>query len=197
MIASVAGILESKGADRLVVQVGGVGLRLLVPATVAAGAGEVGDSVYLFTHLQVREDALTLYGFGNQDQLRLFELLIAVNGVGPAVALGILSAGDVDTIEAAIAAGNHRFFSGVPRVGPKLAQRIVLEMKAKVRQLEGVEFQAAPGPGASEADDVVAALQAIGFTSGEAYAAVRNVPPDPALSTEENIVRALRYFNRG
>ncbi len=197
MIASVSGRLERKGADRVVVQVGGVGLRLLVPLTVAAEMGDVGDSVYLLTHLQVREDALTLYGFSNQEQLSLFEMLIGVNGVGPSVALGILSAGSADDIEAAIAGGNHRFFSSVPRVGPKLAQRIVLELKGKVRQLEGIE---APSGGISAAsplaDEVAAGLMAMGYTSGEAYGNVRAHPPDPALSLEDNLVRAFAYFNR-
>lgn len=194
MIASVSGILEYKGADRLVVQVGGVGLRVLVPQTVAAEVGDVGDSVYLLTYLQVREDALTLYGFSSQEQLRLFELLISVNGVGPGVALGILSVGTPDQIEAAIAGENASFFSGVSRVGPKLAARIVLELRKKVRQLEGVEYVAGPsGPGV---DDIVTALTGMGFTSGEAMAAARNAASEPGLSEDERLRRALAYFHR-
>ena len=192
MIASVSGTLEYKGADRVVVQVGGVGYRVLVPTTVAAELGAPGDPVYLLTHLQVREDALTLYGFSSAEQLRLFELLTSVTGVGPGVALGILAAGGPDAIEAAIAGGNTGFFSGVPRVGPKLAARVVLELKKKVRQLEPSEFGMAPA--LPDGDEVVSALVNLGFLPGEAQAAVRDI--DPSLPTEDKIMQALARFNR-
>jgi len=194
MIASVSGTIEYKGAGRLVVQVGGVGLRLLVPGSVVAEVGDIGEPVYLLTHLQVREDALTLFGFTNSEQLRLFELLISVTGVGPGVALGILSAGSADDIESAIAAENPSFFSGVPRVGPKLAARIVLELKRKVRQLEPSEFGG--GVSSPDGDEVVSALLGLGYNAGEAGAAARQVPADPTLTIEERIMRALAYFNR-
>ncbi len=194
MIASVSGTIEYKGVDRLVVQVGGVGLRLLVPGSVVADVGNIGEPVYLLTHLQVREDALTLYGFISSEQLRLFELLISVTGVGPGVALGILSAGSPDDIESAIAAENPSFFSGVPRVGPKLAARIVLELKRKVRQLESSEFGG--GLAAPDGDEVISALIGLGYNAGEAGAAARQVPADPSLTIEERIMRALAYFNR-
>lgn len=195
MIASVSGKLEYIGADRLVVQVGGVGLRVLVPGSVVAELGEIGDSVYLLTHLQVREDALTLYGFTSQEQLRLFELLISVTGVGPGVALSVLSAGSADDVESAIASENVSFFSGVPRMGPKLAARVVLELKKKVRQLEPAGFGG--GPVLSGGDDVVLALLELGYSAGEAQAAARHAASEPGLTIEEKIVRALGYFNRG
>ena len=195
MIASVRGILESKGPDRLVVQVGGVGLRVLVPATVGEDSGGPGEVVHLLTHLQVREDSLTLYGFSTPEQLRLFELLISVTGIGPGHALGILSMGDPDTVEAAIAAGNADYLSKVRGLGKTRAARIVLELKNKVRQIELVDGEVAtPVP---DADDVLAALMSLGYTAGEAQASIRNLPPDPNLSTTERIRLALTYFDRG
>ncbi len=194
MIASVSGKLEYVSADRVVVQVGGVGLRVLVPGSVASEVGGVGDSVYLLTYLQVREDALTLYGFTTQEQLRLFELLISVTGVGPGVALAVLSAGSPDDIESAIASENVSFFSGVPRMGPKLAARVVLELKKKVRQLEPAGLSS--GPVISGGDDVMLALLGLGYSAGEAQAAARHAASEPGLSTEDRILRALAYFNR-
>lgn len=194
MIASIRGILEAKAPDRLVVGVGGVGLRVLVPGTVVEETGDIGDSVHLLTHLQVREDALTLYGFSSPDQLRLFELLISVTGVGPGHALSILSIGSADAVEAAIAAENVDYFSRAPRVGKKLAARIVLELKSKVRALEG-----APEDGGvvlPDSDDVMGALLALGYTAGEAQAAIRGLPADPSLTTEQKVFMALSRFNR-
>lgn len=194
MIASIRGALESKAPDRLVVQVGGVGLRVLVPSTVVQEVGNPGDTVHLVTYLQVREDALTLYGFNTQEELRLFELLISVTGVGPGHALGVLSIGSTDAIEAAIANGNAEYFSRVPRLGKKLSARLVLELKNKVRQIEQVEVDM--GRAAPDADDVLGALLSLGYTAGEAQAAVRNLPADPSLTTEDRLRVALAYFNR-
>ncbi|MDP9352950.1 MAG: helix-hairpin-helix domain-containing protein, partial [Chloroflexota bacterium] len=132
--------------------------------------------------------------FTTQEQLRLFELLISVTGVGPGVALAVLSAGSPDDIESAIASENVSFFSGVPRMGPKLAARVVLELKKKVRQLEPAGFSG--GPVISGGDDVMLALLGLGYSAGEAQAAARHAASEPGLSTEERILRALAYFNR-
>ncbi len=193
MIASVRGTLESKGADRVVVQVGGIGIRVLVPATVLDEVGDPGDHVHLLTHLQVREDSLTLFGFGSPEQLRLFELLTSVNGVGPGHALGILSAGSTEAVEAAIAGENVEFLARVPRVGRKLAARIALELKGKVRAAEAVGVS---GPRIADADEVVGALMALGYTAGEAQAALRAIPPDQDLPVEEKVRLALASFSR-
>lgn len=194
MIASVRGMLESKAPDRLIVNVGGVGLRVLVPGTVVQDVGDVGDTVHLLTHLQVREDALTLYGFTTPEQLRLFELLTTVKGVGPGLALSILSAGSADAVEAAIAGENAEYLSRIRGVGKTTAARVVLELKAKVRQLESVPEN---GRGASpDADLVVGALVEWGYSPGEAQAALRSVPSDPSLTTEDRLRLALAYFHR-
>lgn len=192
MIASVRGIIEAKGNGQLVVLVGGVGLRVLVPATVVADAVDTGDPVHLLTHLQVREDALTLYGFSSPDQLRLFELLISVTGVGPGHALGILSQGDAASVETAIATGNEAFIARAPRLGKKLAARVVLELRAKVAARDG----AADGVVGAPQDDVVDFLVGLNYTPGEAQAAASSIPADPTLTTEQKVLMALAYFNR-
>lgn len=193
MIASIRGIIESKGTDRLVVQVGGVGLRLLAPATVISDVGDVGEPVRLLTHLQVREDALTLYGFSTHEQLHLFELLISVTGVGPGHGLSILGLGATEAIQAAIAVGNSGFLSRAPRVGKKLAERVVLELRSKVAAGDG---QYSPDVAlAPDMDDVVGALVSLGWSSGEAMAAARSVPTDGSLTTEDRIRQALAYFS--
>lgn len=194
MIASIRGTLEAIGSDRVIVSVGGVGLRVLTPRTVPEDIGGVGDTVHLLTYLQVREDSLTLYGFSTQDQLRLFELLISVSGVGASHALGVLSIGSTDAVESAIATGNAGFLAQVPRLGKRLAARIVLELKGKVSPAEGpgvLTEQAIP-----DADEVVGALMTLGYTAGEAHAAMRSLPADEAADTEERIRKALSYFNR-
>jgi Holliday junction DNA helicase RuvA len=196
MIASIRGTLEAKAPDRLVVQVGGVGVRVLVPTGVVSDAGDVGDPVHLLTHLQVREDSLTLFGFADAEQLRLFELLTSVTGVGPAVALGILSTGDTAAVEGAIAGENVEFLSRAPRLGKKLAARIALELKGKVRPALGERAPGEAAVGAPDGDFVLGALLSFGYTAGEAQAALRNVPADPELSTEDRLRLALAHFNR-
>lgn len=192
MIASVRGVLESKEQGQVVVSVGGVGLRLLVPATVLADVGDVGDQVHLVTHLQVREDSLTLYGFLDREQLGMFELLTSVTGVGPGHALSILSMGSTDAVGAAIAAENVDYFSRAPRVGKKLAARLVLELRNKVAQsADGFVPTSAAAPRDQE---VLGALLALGYTPGEANSALRSLPDEP-LPIEERLRRALAYFN--
>ncbi|MDQ3854870.1 MAG: Holliday junction branch migration protein RuvA [Chloroflexota bacterium] len=195
MIASVRGVIESVAPDRLVVQVGGVGLRVLVPATVVQESGGPGDTVHLLTHLVVREDALTLYGFQTPEQLRLFELLIGVTGIGPGHALNILSLGDPDTVEAAISGGNGDFLSKARGLGKQRAARVVLELKNKVRQIETVDGEPRAAP--PDSDEVMAAMLSLGFLAGEAQAAIRSLPADPSLTTSDRIRLALAYFNRG
>ncbi|HEX2184949.1 MAG TPA: Holliday junction branch migration protein RuvA, partial [Chloroflexota bacterium] len=120
MIVSVRGTLEVSGQGFVVVEVGGVGLRTLIPASTAARLPQVGQSVKLFTYLHVQEDALTLYGFATAAELQLFELLLGVRGLGPAKALALLSASSVDGLRADIARGNDGALRRIPGVGPKL-----------------------------------------------------------------------------
>ena len=172
MIARLTGRIDAVEPDAVVVDVGGVGLRVHVPAGVLAAAA-VGDDLSLHTHLHVREAELALYGAPDAATLQLFLLVQTVSGIGPRVALAMLSTFDAATLEAAIAAEDVDALVGVPGVGRKIAQRLVLELKAKVGGLA----PAAPGSGggagfaiAGPQADAVAALTALGYTAAEAQA---------------------------
>ena len=193
MIASISGILEVRGADSIVVDVGGVGLRAHVPASTLARLGAVGDDVRLHTHLYVREDLLALYGFATEDELRTFELLISVTGVGPRSALALLSGVSVEALRRAIASENPDGLTIVPGIGKKLAGRIVLELKGKIEVVGPSEATAAPSGTDAE---VLAALVGLGYTAADAQTAIRSLPSQPGQGTEERILQALRHFAR-
>lgn len=131
MIASVEGILVRAG-EECVVETGGIGLRVLVTAGVAAGLPSPGDTVRFWTHLSVREDGWTLYGFRDPDELALFRLLITVNGVGPKLALNALGGASAATVAAALHAGDEKALCALPGVGKKTAARMILDLGAKV-----------------------------------------------------------------
>ncbi len=131
-IACLRGVVEEWGADWLLVFVGGVGLRLQVPASTAEALGRRGESVVLHTHLHLRDDAVALYGFASAEDLRLFEMLISVSGVGPRGALSLLSALGAEGLSDAVSAGDAPRLQQVPGVGQKMAARLVLELKGKL-----------------------------------------------------------------
>ena len=188
MIAGLRGRLESKLPDALLVDVGGVIYRVGTSATTLDEVGEPGDSVRLHTFLFVREDQLTLYGFAGTDELRLFETLIGVTGVGPRLACAILSRVRTDALHEAIARENADLLATVPGVGKKTAARLILELRGK---LVPAAIPAAAGPTPDDGD-VIAALRSLGYTTAEAHAAAARVPPDPALAVEDRVVAALR-----
>ena len=189
-IARLRGVIEESGADWLLVFVGGVGLRLQVPASTAEALGRRGESVVLHTHLHLREDAVALYGFASAEDLRLFEMLIGVSGVGPRGALSLLSALGAEGLSDAVAAGDVPRLQQVPGIGQKMAARLVLELKGK---LAG---RAAASVPTGRDDEVVAALVGLGYTQAEAQAAAASVPSDGSLSVEERLRSALAYFGR-
>jgi Holliday junction DNA helicase RuvA len=163
-----------------------------VPAQTLANFGAVGTEVQLFTHLHVREDDLSLYGFSSEDQLRLFETLLTVSGIGPKVALGVLSSASADTLRLAIAQGNVEVLTAIPGIGKKTAQRLVLELKGKV-DVSGLEElgELAPADG-----DVMNALINLGYSAAEAGRAARSIPSS-AQSLEERLRFALQNLGAG
>jgi Holliday junction DNA helicase RuvA len=195
MIASLRGTLQHIGADHLVVETAGVGFLVFAPRPVLGAAGGPGDQIFLHTLLIVREDALSLYGFATLEQRALFERLLAVTGVGPRVALSLLSSGDLDEICAAIAHGDTARLARVPGIGKKTAERIVLELKGKL-DLAGLP---APASGATAATsainrDLADLLVNLGYSQAEAAAAIAALPPDAPADLEERLRLALRYF---
>jgi Holliday junction DNA helicase RuvA len=191
-IARLRGIVEDKGDDWIIVGVGGIGVLAQVPST-TADAMAVGVPASLHTHLHVREDALTLYGFTSGDELRLFEQLIGVSGIGPRAALGLLSAMDYGQLTTAIASGHADALRRVPGIGQKTAERLVLELRDKVMPLPG-DTQA-PAQKQKDADgELVAALMGLGYTQNEATDAALRLPENGDLPVEERVRLALSFF---
>ncbi|MBI1885539.1 MAG: Holliday junction branch migration protein RuvA [Chloroflexi bacterium] len=187
-IARLQGVVQDRGPDWLIVDVGGVGFLVNVSPSLV-GPARAGERVLLHTHLLVREDGMTLYGFASTEEQRLFQMLIGVSGVGPKVALALLSALDADQLSYAIASGNAETLARAPGVGQKLASRIVLELRGKLAD-------AAPSAPPSAEQEVVAALTGLGYTQSEAVDAVRRAELPPDASVEEKVRLALGYFAR-
>ncbi|MCC6222022.1 MAG: Holliday junction branch migration protein RuvA [Thermoleophilia bacterium] len=187
MIARLRGRPAALDADGLVVEVGGVGYRVLATESVLRRA-EGADEVTLETHLHVREDALQLYGFASVEERRLFELLLGVTGVGPKMALAIVSAHAPGDVRRAVVTEDLALFQAVPGIGRKLAQRVVLELKEKVAPLAAVGLPVAgAGDGHAVARD---ALVELGFTVVEAEQRLARIDPD--LPPSERVREALR-----
>jgi Holliday junction DNA helicase RuvA len=189
MIAGLHGVLVARTADSLVVEVGGVSFRVVAPTGTLAQAGAVGDTVKVFTHLHVREDALTLFGFQTPQERELFQLLLTVTGVGPKVALSLISAYPAETLKQAIAAGDVDLLSRVPGIGRKTAARLALELKGKVEPGRPVSTLASPADG-----ELVAALSNLGYTSAEVQSALQALPTATGQTLEDRLRLALQYF---
>ncbi len=191
MIASLYGKLESLGSDGAIIDVGGIGFQVYMPTSTLSTLGSAGDEVKLYTHLHLREDNATLYGFATAEERGLFQTLIAVSGLGPKLALAMLSAMRVDQIAMAIATGSSEILTTVPGVGKKMANRLVLELKDKI----GAGWITTPATElAQENTEVLAALTSLGYSASEATRAVASLPPSQELSLEEKIKLALQYF---
>jgi Holliday junction DNA helicase RuvA len=190
-VARLRGVVEDKGHDWLIVGVGGVGLLVQAPAS-CADQLDVGSQATLHTHLHVREDALTLYGFATAEDLRLFEQLIGVSGVGPRAALGLLSALDYVRLTAAIASGDADVLRRVPGIGQKTAERIVLDLRDKVTPPAG---ELPPQPAKPSADtELIAALMGLGYTQAESADAATRVELNGDAPLEDRIRHALTFF---
>lgn len=201
MIHCLTGKILKKTLDGVVVSCGGVGYYAQCPASVAGALPGVGAEATLYTVMSVTENDVSLYGFATEQQQACFEMLTGVSGVGPKAGLAILSVMEPDRVALAISAGDHKAFKAAAGVGPKLAQRIVLELKDKVAKgFEGIRLEdlsggapgAAPSQGGAQA---IAALVSLGYSQSEAALAVSKI--DPALPVEEIIKLALRSMAAG
>lgn len=189
LIARLRGVVEDRGPDWLLIDVGGVGFMAFCPTGTIVSA-RVGADFTLYTQLAVREDDMTLYGFATPHEQRLFKVLTSVSGVGPKVGLALLSIMDADELSYAVASGNAAALARAQGVGQKLASRIVLELRGKL-----TSEAPATVPGV-ESEDVVAALMALGYSQAEAVDAVSrsDMPADAPL--EERVRLALSHFAR-
>ena len=193
MIALLHGELHAKGTDWVIVQVGGIGFRVSMPTSLVEELGDVGEMVRLHTHLHVRDDALTLYGFATLDQLELFELLLGVTGIGPRSALALLSSTSPETLRLAIAQEDVDALTRVPGIGRKTASRLILELKGRIDL--GRLGLAGGGGLPPEQAELVEVLTSLGYTTAEARAAVAALPPEArGQPLEERLRLALRYF---
>jgi Holliday junction DNA helicase RuvA len=193
MIARLRGAVAATGKDFVVVQVGGVGFRVFVPQTCLDNLDGLGQEIMLFTHLHVRENELTLYGYVSEEELTLFRLLLGVSGVGPKVALSILSVLPAERLQAAIAQEDVATLARVPGIGPKTAKKLVFDLKDKVAF---AGMPAEPLAVLSEADaDLISALTTLGYSVAEVQEAIRSLPREP-LPLEERVRLALAYFVR-
>ncbi len=196
MIASVEGIVGAVAADSLVIEVGGIGYRVFTSPAILA-ASQTGSRLRLHTYHLVREDQQALFGFRSPEDLGFFTLLLTVNGVGPKVALAIVGSRPVADLQLAILQQDQAVLVAIPGIGRKLAERIIFELKEKVAAAGTAAAATAGGPGGGEGE-VVAALQALGYSLAEARQASQAALSDPAVgaSLEERVKAALRTLLR-
>jgi Holliday junction DNA helicase RuvA len=190
MIGSLRGTLGDKATDYIIVDVGGVGYRVQVALSTFYVLGDLGDEVTLRIYTHVRDDALQLYGFVEELEQRIFESLISVAGIGPKLAITILSGMEVDTLVGAIAEENVARLSTIPGVGRKTAERMVLELKDKVAQLAPAVI---PGGPQGVRQDVLSALVNLGYRPRDADRALEKVE-DPSERFEELLRQTLRVL---
>lgn len=185
MIAYLRGNLFQRTADAVIIDVNGVGYRARVPASTLERIDDIGAEIALHIHTHVREDDISLFGFATQDELDLFEMLLSVSGIGPKVALGILSSASPNEIRSAIASGNLEILSGIKGIGKKTAQRLVLELKGKIEVGEEIA-ELSPLDG-----EVAATLINLGYSAAEAQRAARAAS---GKTLEDKLRGALQYL---
>jgi Holliday junction DNA helicase RuvA len=191
MIATLRGEILQSEETALIVEVGGVGFRVFVPKPLLTKF-KSGEMVLLQTHLVVRENDLSLYGFETASDRQLFLTLLGVDGVGPKVALSVLSTLDLDAVQRAVFSEEADLLSRVPGVGKKTAQKIQLYLKDRLKPLSGLERIAAMSDTDSE---VLAALTSLGYSVIEAQTALQSLPKDAPDDVEQKLRLALGYFN--
>lgn len=191
MIASLRGEITHIEDNALVLEVGGVGLKVFVPKTLLSKYSS-GEIVLIQTHLVVRENDLSLYGFETNTDRQLFLTLLGVDGVGPKMALSVLSTLSVDAVQRAVFSDEPDLLSRVPGVGKKTAQKMQLYLKDRLKPASGLEKFASMSESDSE---VLAALTALGYSVIEAQTALQSLPKDAPDEVEEKLRMALGYFH--
>ena len=201
MYAYIKGSLESRGKDHIIIEAGGIGYKVFVPLTTLEAAGQPGHEFKVFTYLYVREDIMSLFGFATQEELGMFELLLTVSGIGPKVALSILSAVSPSRFGLAVITDDAKTLTIAQGVGAKMAQRIILELKDKIKK-EQLAMAAGIGAdkikasqGGSRLSEAVSALMVLGYSPAEASSAVASVYSDE-LDLETIIRNSLKGLIR-
>ncbi len=201
MIYCLTGTIVKKTLDAVVISCGGVGYYTQCPASVAGALPGVGGQTTLYTVMNITDNDVSLYGFATEQQQACFEMLTGVSGVGPKAGLAILSVMEPERVALAISAGDHKAFKAATGVGPKIAQRIVLELKDKVAKgfAEGLALEDLSGVAAAtstqSSSQAIAALVSLGYSQSEAAAVIAKI--DPTLPVEEIVKLALRTMAGG
>lgn len=192
MIARIEGKIIIVSDKSIVVDVHGVGFRLFVPIdTIARNSERVGENISLLTHLNVKGDALDLYGFETGDELRFFEMLISVSGVGPKSALSIVSIGAIDSLKKAIGSGDTGYLTKVSGIGKKTAERIVIELRDKLALLgHTAEYGELSGE-----TDVMAVLEELGYSREDARNVIKEIPEN-IIGTSARVKWALKILGQ-
>ena len=189
MIGYLTGEIKAIRSGFVILSVGGVGYKVFATREMLAKC-ESGKDASLWTHLAVRENALDLYGFGGEEELRLFELLLSVSGIGPKSALAILDIAAVETLRSAISAGNASYLTKVSGIGKKTAEKIVLELREKVGISSDGSARALTGD-----EEALEAMRSLGYSQSEAREALRKVPNEIEKSGER-LRAALKIVSR-
>lgn len=206
LFSYIKGPLTEVYEDVVVVEAGNIGWNIHVPLSMLEHLPHIGEEVKLYTAFQVREDAMTLYGFLGRQDLQMFRMLLGVNGIGPKVALGILSVMRPEALRIAIISEDAKSIARAPGIGPKTAKRVILDLKDRIktedllsgeisgeRQMVGEEFVSLPAADGA-AKEAVEALVALGYSLSEASRAVRQVAADGSMTTEAVLKASLKYL---
>ena len=191
MIGSLKGFIIHREDPSFIIDVNGVGYRVFLPLHVASSISGLSTQIMVYTHTHVRDDLLELYGFTDPLDLKLFTLLIGVSGIGCKTALGIFSIGSRQEIIQAIRDGDVSFFTGVPRLGKKNAQKLIIELKNKLGGQGDIDLSG----GTPEYNEVTAALKVFGFTEKEAQTALKELQ-GKGETVEEKVRLALKYLGK-
>ncbi len=195
MIGRISGILLEKNPPQVLVDANGIGYEIDVPMSTFYGLPRIGEKIALFTHFVVREDAQLLYGFASELERSTFRTLLKVSGVGPKVALAVLSGMSVNDLAEAVAVQESGRLTKVPGIGKKTAERLLLELKDKLK----VDVRIAVGAGeavkTSSAADILNALIGLGYSEREALLAVKQLPAD--ISVSDGIRQSLKSLSKG
>jgi Holliday junction DNA helicase RuvA len=200
MYSYIKGTLTDMDEEQIVVEAAGVGYNIFTTGQVFTSLPPIGSEVKIYTYLQVREDAMTLYGFLTKDDLQVFKLLLGVNGIGPKGALGILSVMSTDDLRFAVLSLDSKALSKAPGVGNKTAQRLILELKDKLSLEDAFEKRLAHSTQDEEShiagvqNEAVQALVALGYSSTEALKAVSALEIDENTDTEQILKAALKQM---
>lgn len=192
MIASIQGKLISKGVDSVLISVEGLGFQVFSTIE-TVNKGRIGESFFLYTQMIVREDSVSLYGFESEIEKQYFNLILGVSGVGPKMALSIISTISLDMINQAVLSEQSEIFARVSGVGKKTAQKIIIHLQGKIHTNDGLGFTTST---IKDTDiEILDALTSLGYSVIEAQTAIQSIPKDFSSEIEERLKAALKFFS--